>query len=74
MTPQSLRRRFVGSLSALALIVGVASGALAPAASAAPSAPAPSATAGLYGAADPTYDGVYRQSLAILGLEAIGRE
>jgi len=72
MTPQSLRRRFVGSLSALALIVGVASGALAPAASAAPSAPAPSATAGLYGAADPTYDGVYRQSLAILGLEAIG--
>lgn len=27
-------------------------------------------TAGLYGAADPTYDGVYRQSLAVLGLRA----
>lgn len=27
---------------------------------------------GLYGAADPTYDGVYRQSLALLGLEAAG--
>ena len=28
---------------------------------------------GLYGTSDPTYDGVYRQSLAILGLEAAGR-
>ena len=28
--------------------------------------------AGLYGAADPTYDGVYRQSLALLGLAAAG--
>jgi|GEM_PF-1040909 len=27
---------------------------------------------GLYGAGDPTYDGVYRQGLAILGLEAHG--
>lgn len=31
-------------------------------------------TAGLYGAADPTYDGVYRQSLAVLGLRAHGIE
>lgn len=29
---------------------------------------APSPTTGLYGAADPTYDGVFRQSLAIMGL------
>lgn len=29
-------------------------------------------TAGLYGAADPTYDGVYRQSLAIIGLTSNG--
>lgn len=29
-----------------------------------------SATTGLYGAGDPTYDGVFRQSLAILGLVA----
>ena len=28
---------------------------------------------GLYGAADPTYDGAFRQSLAILGLVAAGR-
>jgi hypothetical protein len=27
---------------------------------------------GLYGSTDPTYDGVYRQSLAIIGLEASG--
>ena len=35
-----------------------------------PVLPAQAATsdAGLYGAADPTYDGVYRQSLAIMGL------
>lgn len=31
---------------------------------------AASSDAGLYGAADPTYDGVFRQSLAILGLAA----
>jgi hypothetical protein len=38
---------------------------------AAPSATAaPSPTTGLYGAADPTYDGVFRQSLAIMGLAA----
>ncbi|MEY4137770.1 MAG: hypothetical protein RL205_1898 [Actinomycetota bacterium] len=31
-----------------------------------------SGTSGLYGAADPTYDGVYRQSLAIIGLTSNG--
>lgn len=31
-----------------------------------------SSTTGLYGAADPTYDGVYRQSLAIIGLTSHG--
>lgn len=36
-------------------------------------APAQAAgTAGLYGAADPTYDGVYRQSQAIIGLTSHG--
>ena len=29
-------------------------------------------SSGLYGSQDPTYDGVFRQSLAILGLDAIG--
>ena len=33
---------------------------------------APSSTTGLYGASDPTYDGVFRQSLAILGLTSVG--
>ena len=28
---------------------------------------------GLYGSSDPTYDGVFRQSLAILGLHAAGQ-
>lgn len=37
-----------------------------------PAHAAPSATAGLYGTQDPTYDGVFRQSLAILGLDAAG--
>ena len=42
-------------------------------ATAAPAAhAAPSSTIGLYGSQDPTYDGVYRQSLAILGLTVNG--
>jgi LPXTG-motif cell wall-anchored protein len=41
---------------------------------AAPALAAPSSgDAGLYGAQDPTYDGVYRQSLAIIGLVANGQ-
>jgi hypothetical protein len=56
-----------------ALTLGLAL-AVAPAAPAAPAAPtAPTATgsnAGLFGSADPTYDGAYRQSIAIIGLVA----
>ena len=33
----------------------------------------PSTDIGLYGSTDPTYDGVYRQSLAILGLTSAGQ-
>lgn len=33
--------------------------------------PANAADAGLFGSQDPTYDGVFRQSLAIVGLEAV---
>jgi len=36
-------------------------------------APAPPLPAGLFGTQDPTYDGVYRQSLALLALDAVGR-
>jgi LPXTG-motif cell wall-anchored protein len=42
------------------------------AASATPIAIAAAANIGLFGTQDPTFDGVYRQSLAILGLEATG--
>lgn len=51
----------------------------APVASAAPAAPSPSATpappaipAGLYGTKDPTYDGVWRQSLAFVAQSTSG--
>ncbi len=33
---------------------------------------APTADAGLFGSADPTYDGVFRQSMAVIGLRAAG--
>ena len=35
--------------------------------------PALAADGGLYGKGDPTYDGVYRQSLSILALQDTGR-
>ncbi|MFD4591318.1 prenyltransferase/squalene oxidase repeat-containing protein [Streptomyces rubiginosohelvolus] len=56
-------RRSAAALATTAVLLGVA----APAAVAAPS-PSPSADlpAGLYGTTDPTYDGVWRQSLAFL--------
>lgn len=62
--------------AAAALAVGtvLAAGALAPAAyadsSPKPAQPAP----GLYGTKDPTYDGVFRQSLAFLAQQAAGVE
>jgi hypothetical protein len=65
-TPRSPRRRTrgVGALAAALLLTGLA----APVATAAsPSAP-PKLPAGLYGAADPTYDGVFRQATALLAL------
>lgn len=56
---RSLRRIGVALAAATALVLPL-------------STPAHAATsdAGLYGTADPTYDGVFRQSLAILGLTA----
>lgn len=57
-----IRRTLPAAVAAVALTASIA---VAP-----PTAAAPSATVGLYGASDPTYDGVYRQSLAILGLAA----
>ena len=47
---------------------------LAGAASTGPASAAPGSDVGLFGSADPTYDGVFRQSWAILGLDAAGVE
>lgn len=52
--------------AALAAPMLVAAGPATPAAAAAP-------VVGLYGSSDATYDGVYRGSLAILGIRAAGR-
>ena len=56
---------------ALTTLIAIAALAL-PISLAAPAQAAPSATAGLYGSQPPDYDGVFRQSLAILGLDAVG--
>jgi LPXTG-motif cell wall-anchored protein len=82
--PQALHRRAGSALRSLAAFIALGATAalaattlLASTAAAATPAPAPVATpiaivaptnVGLFGAEDPTYDGVYRQSLAILGL------
>ena len=51
----------VAATAALGMGLGPASAAAAP------------TNVGLYGSSDPTYDGVFRQSLAILGLHAAGQ-
>jgi hypothetical protein len=56
---------------AAAAVCAVAALVGPPAAAAAPASP--TTDIGLYGAADPTFDGVLRQSYALLGLAAIGR-
>jgi LPXTG-motif cell wall-anchored protein len=82
--PRALHRRAGSALRSLAAFTALGATAtlaattlLASTAAAATPAPAPVATpiaivaptnVGLFGAQDPTYDGVYRQSLAILGL------
>ena len=62
------QRTFTRALIALIALISLA----LPISVAVPAHAAPSTTAGLYGAQDPTYDGVFRQSLAILGLTAVG--
>ncbi|KQV98755.1 prenyltransferase/squalene oxidase repeat-containing protein [Streptomyces sp. Root369] len=53
--------------SAAVLAATVAIGAATPAVAASPS-PSPTLPSGLYGSSDPTYDGVWRQSLALIAL------
>ncbi|MFJ7964500.1 prenyltransferase/squalene oxidase repeat-containing protein [Streptomyces sp. NPDC096324] len=65
-------RRTAAVLAATAVLGAV----IAPAASAADSSPSPSPSvalpSGLFGSADPTYDGVWRQSLALLAQHTVG--
>ncbi|QGV80867.1 prenyltransferase/squalene oxidase repeat-containing protein [Streptomyces ficellus] len=73
MTTVRVRRGAAAALAAAAVLL---SGG-APAAHAAPSpapSPAPALPAGLYGTKDPTYDGVWRQSLAFMAQQVSGVE
>ncbi|WP_405473838.1 prenyltransferase/squalene oxidase repeat-containing protein [Streptomyces canus] len=59
--------------SAAVLAATVAIGTATPAVAASPS-PSPSLPSGLYGSGDPTYDGVWRQSLALIALYRVHAE
>ncbi|MEU6536768.1 prenyltransferase/squalene oxidase repeat-containing protein [Streptomyces sp. NPDC047000] len=66
-------RRTAGTLAALTAVLA---GTAAPAAFAATASPSPSPSAalpsGLFGKTDPAYDGVWRQSLALLAQHTVG--
>ncbi|MGI5375040.1 prenyltransferase/squalene oxidase repeat-containing protein [Streptomyces sp. CA-251387] len=65
-------RRSAAALAAT-VVIGTAAATPAAAADSAPSAsPSVAIPAGLYGTADPTYDGVWRQSLALLAQDTVG--
>ncbi|MFF4320193.1 prenyltransferase/squalene oxidase repeat-containing protein [Streptomyces sp. NPDC001568] len=67
-------RRSAAALAASAVLcVGAAPAALADTAPPSPSAP-PVIPSGLFGKADPTYDGVWRQSVALLAQRTAGAE
>ncbi|MFF0445097.1 prenyltransferase/squalene oxidase repeat-containing protein [Streptomyces sp. NPDC004609] len=69
-------RRRAAVLAASAVLAAAVVPAAAPAASAAtsppPSPPAAVTPSGLYGTTDPAYDGVWRQSLALLAQDTVG--
>ncbi|MGO4462237.1 prenyltransferase/squalene oxidase repeat-containing protein [Streptomyces sp. M-16] len=67
-------RRSAAALAASAVLcVGAAPAALADTAPPSPSAP-PVVPSGLFGKADPTYDGVWRQSIALLAQQTAGEK
>ncbi|WP_435888383.1 prenyltransferase/squalene oxidase repeat-containing protein [Streptomyces niveus] len=69
----TVRRRAARSAAACAAFAVLCVAAAPSTASAAPAAPAdtPPLPAGMYGTTDPTYDGVWRQSLAMLAQRAV---
>ncbi|MFJ8145545.1 prenyltransferase/squalene oxidase repeat-containing protein [Streptomyces sp. NPDC096094] len=68
------RRSSAAALAAIAVIGAAAAPAVAADPSSSPSAstPADPESSGLYGTADPQYDGVWRQSLALLAQKTVG--
>ncbi|MBN0044839.1 terpene cyclase/mutase family protein [Streptomyces actuosus] len=62
-------RRSAAALAGIAVLGAAAAPAVAASPSPSPSAALPS---GLYGSTDPTYDGVWRQSLALLAQHTVG--
>ncbi|MFF4252253.1 prenyltransferase/squalene oxidase repeat-containing protein [Streptomyces sp. NPDC001663] len=58
-------RRSAAALAAATVVLGAAVPAMA-------ATPAPSIPEGLYGSTDPKYDGVWRQSLALLAQDTVG--
>ncbi|WP_395571624.1 prenyltransferase/squalene oxidase repeat-containing protein [Streptomyces sp. BK79] len=68
------RRSSAAALAAIAVIGAAAAPAAAADPSSSPSAPAAKSpgSSGLYGTADPQYDGVWRQSLALLAQDTAG--
>ncbi|MDI5961565.1 prenyltransferase/squalene oxidase repeat-containing protein [Streptantibioticus silvisoli] len=64
--------RPLGALAAAVLLTVIAAPAATAAGGATSTAPATKLPAGLFGTADPTYDGVFRQSTALLALSAAG--
>lgn len=67
------RRSSAAALAAIAVLGAAAAPAVAADPSPSPSAPAPaSASSGLFGTNDPQYDGVWRQSLALLAQKTVG--
>ncbi len=67
----SRRLTAFGAAAALCLLAAPAAVAASPAAANPSASTAPKLPAGLYGAADPTYDGVFRQASALLALNAV---
>jgi hypothetical protein len=65
-------RPFAFFAAGVVVLAGPLAGSAAAATTPAPAAV--SSTVGLFGSADPTYDGVYRQSLSILALVATGHQ
>ncbi|MER6914301.1 prenyltransferase/squalene oxidase repeat-containing protein [Streptomyces sp. NPDC000594] len=66
------RRRGIAALAVSAVLGGAVAAAVAPTAHAATTPPPAPVPAGLYGKGDPTYDGVWRQSLALLAQDTAG--